>query len=81
MTFYNKYKIKSCFQRWGYPEDVINTEMKKVLFTETFCKPINKNKSLPFVLTCHLLLKKVNCIIRKHRDAYMNEEVKKTKRK
>ena len=69
-------------------EDVINTEMKKVVFTgngkaftgkvEFTGKSSNKNKGVPFVLTYHPLLKKVNYIIRIHIHLlYMNEEVKK----
>ena len=70
-------EIKSWFQR-GYPEDVINSEMKKVVFTRNFGKSSNKNKGVPFVSTYHPLLKKINCIIRKHIHLfYMNEEVKK----
>ena len=70
--------MKSRFQRRCYPEDVINSEMKKVVFAENFSKSSNKNKGAPFVLTYHPLLKKVNCIIRKHIHLlYMNEEVKK----
>ena len=52
--------MKSWFQRWGYTEDVINTEMKKVIFNGNFGKSSNKNKGVPFVLTYHPLLKKVN---------------------
>ena len=37
--------------RWGYPEDVINTGMKKVVFTGHFGKSSCKNKGVPFVLT------------------------------
>ena len=70
--------MKSWFQRRGYPEDVINTEMKKVIFNGNSGKSSNKSKGVPFVLTYHPLLKKVNYIIRKHNHLlYMNEEVKK----
>ena len=58
-------EMKSWFQRRGYPEDVINTEMKKVIFNRNCGKSSNKSKSVPFVLTYHPLLKKVNYIIRK----------------
>ena len=58
--------MKSWFQRRGYPEDVINTEMKKVIFNGNSGKSSNKSKGVPFVLTYHPLLKKVNYIIRKH---------------
>ena len=70
--------MKSWFQTWGYSEDVINTEMKKVIFNGNFGKSSNKNKGVPFVLTYHPLLKKLNYIIKKHIHLlYMNEEVKK----
>ena len=51
--------MKSWFQRWGYPEDVINSELKKVVFTGNFGKSSNKNKGVPFVLTYHLYLKRL----------------------
>ena len=70
--------MKSWFQRRGYPEDVINSEMKKVVFTGNFGKSSSKIKDVAFVLTYHPLFKKVNCIIRKHIHLlYMNKEVKK----
>ena len=70
--------MKSWFQRWGYTEDVINTEMKKVIFNGNFGKSSNKSKGVTFVLTYHPLLKKVNYIIKKHIHLLcMNEEVKK----
>ena len=60
----------------GYPEDLVYTEMKKVVFARNVGK--SSNKGVPFVLTYHPLLKKVHCIIRKHIHLrYMNEEVKK----
>ena len=62
----------------GYLEDVINTEMKKVIFNSNSGKSSNKCKGVPFVLTYHPLLTKVNYIIRKHSHLlYMNDEVKK----
>ena len=71
-------EMRLWFQRCGYPEDVINTDMKKVAFTGNFGKSSNKNKGVPFVLTYHPLLKKVNYIIRKYINLlYMNEENKK----
>ena len=52
--------------------------MKKVVFTGNFGKSSNKNKGVPFVLTYHPLLKKINCINRKHVHLlYISEEVKK----
>ena len=71
-------EMKSWFQRRGYPENVINTEMKKVIFNRNSGKSSNKSKGVPFVLTYHPLLKKVNYIIRKYSHLlYMNDEVKK----
>ena len=71
-------EMKSWFQRRSYPEDVINTEMKKVIFNGNSGKSSNKSKGVPFVLTYHPLLKKVNYIPRKHSHLlYMNDEVKK----
>ena len=54
--------MKSWLQRRGYPEDIINTEMKTTIFNGNYSKSSNKNK----VLTYHPLLKKVNYIIRKY---------------
>ena len=52
--------------------------MKKVIFNGNSGKSSNKSKSVPFVLTYHPLLKKVNYIIKKHIHLlYMNNEVKK----
>ena len=66
--------MKSWFQRRGYPEDVINNGMKKVIFKISSGKSDNKNKGVPFALTYHPLLKKVNYIIRKLIHLiYMNE--------
>ena len=52
-------EMKSWFQRQGYPEDVINSEFKKVVFTWNFGKSSNKNKGVLFVLTYHPLLKRL----------------------
>ena len=51
MTFSDTDEMKPWFQRRGYPEDVMNSELKKVVFTENFGKSSNKNKGVPFVLT------------------------------
>ena len=70
--------MKSWFQRRCNPEDVINSEMKQMVFPGNFGKSSNKNKCIPFVLIYYPLLKNVNCIIRKHIDLLsMNEELKK----
>ena len=71
-------EMKSRFQRCGYPEDVITTEMKKVIFNGNSGKSTNKSKGVPFVLTYHPLLQKLNYIIRKYSHLlYMNGKVKK----
>ena len=70
--------MKSWFSSRGYPEDVINPEMKKVIFNVNSGESSNKSKGVPSVLTYHPLRKKVNYIISKHRHLlYMNDEVKK----
>ena len=70
--------MKSWFQRRGYPEDVVRTEMKRIIFNGNSGKSSYKNKGVPFLLNYHPLLKKINYIIRKHiHMLYMNEEVKK----
>ena len=52
-----------------------------MVFRGNFGKSSNENKSVPFVLTYHPLLKKANCIIRKHIHLlYINQEVKKPPR-
>ena len=67
-------EMKSWFQKRGNPEDVINTEMKKLIFNGNSGKSSNKNKGVPFLLTYYPLVKKVNYIIRKHIHLlYMNE--------
>ena len=71
-------EMKSWFQRRGYPEDVINTEMKKVIFNGNSGKSSNKSKGVPFVLIYQPLLKKVNYIIKKHNHLlYINYKVNK----
>ena len=70
--------MKSWFQRRGYLEDVVRAKMKRIIFNGNSGKSSCENKGVPFVLTYHPLLKKINYIIRKHIHLlYMNEEVKK----
>ena len=54
--------MKSQIDRWGYPEYVINTGMKKVFFTVNFGRSSDKNEGVPFLLTYYELLKKINFI-------------------
>ena len=65
--------MKPWFQRRGYPEDVTSTEMKKVIFNVNSVKSSNKSEGVPFVLTYHPLLKKVNSLIRKHSFTWMTK--------
>ena len=61
----------------GYPESVIDKEMKKVRFSEQGQKSKKVEKGVPFVVTYHPLLSKLSSII--HRDLYllyMNQKVK-----
>ena len=51
--------MKSRFQRRGYPEDVINTEIKKLIFNGNSGKSSNKSKGVPFLLTYHPLIKRL----------------------
>ena len=74
--------MKLWFQRRGLLEDVINTEMKNVVFTGNFGKFNKKNKGVTsqrFAFAYHPLLRKVDCIFKKHIHLlYMNEKVKKS---
>ena len=68
--------MKEWFKR-GYPEPVIDKEMKKVRFSEQGQKPKKLEKGVAFVVTYHLLLSKLSSII--HRNPYLlhiNQEVK-----
>ena len=71
-------KMKTWFSKRGYPEKIIETEMKKVKFGE------NKSKTksatgVPFVVTYHPRLKALNKIISENLNLlYMNNEVKDT---
>ena len=72
-------KMKSWFLDRGYPEDLIESEMKKVKFASK-----NRNtkrgkslKAVPFVMTYHPKLKSMNKVILKYLDLlYMDNEVK-----
>ena len=74
---YHKLNMKEWFIKRGYPESVIDKEMKKVRFSEQCQKPKKVGKGVPFVVTYHPLLSKLSSII--HRNLYllhMNQEVK-----
>ena len=69
--------MKEWFIKRGYPESVIDKEMKKVHFSEQCQKPKKLEKGVPFVVTYHPLLSKLSSLI--HRNLYllhMNQEVK-----
>ena len=69
--------MKPMFLKCSYPEDLINTEMKKVKFKPRKKSENGKSKGVPFVVTYHSSL---NCLYKIIRDDtylfYINEEVK-----
>ena len=74
---YHKLNMKEWFIKRGYPESVIDKEIKKVRYSEQGQKPKKVEKEVPFVVTYHPLLSKLSSII--HRNLYllhMNQEVK-----
>ena len=69
--------MKEWFIKRGYPECVIDKEMKKVRFSEKDQKSKKVEKGVPFVVTYHPLINKLSSIM--HRNLYllyMNQEVK-----
>ena len=54
-------KMKSWFPKKGYPENVIDEEMKKVKFSEKGSKKSKESKGLPFAVMYHPSL---NCLSR-----------------
>ena len=69
--------MKEWFIKRGYPESVIDKEMKKVRFSEQGQKSKKVEKGVPFAVTYYLILSKLSSII--HRNLYllyMNQEVK-----
>ena len=73
-------EMKSCFLKRGYPEQIIDCEMKKVNFRENKKKSgINEKKELPFVGTYRPKLKSLSKIIKGNLYLLcMNKKVKKT---
>ena len=74
---YHKLNIKEWFIKRGYPESIIDKEIKKTCFSEQGQKSKKVEKGVPFIVTCHSLLSKLSSII--HRNLYllyMNQEVK-----
>ena len=69
--------MKEWFIKRGYPESVIEKEMKKVRFSKQGQKSKKVEKGVPFVVTYHPLINKLSSII--HRNLYllyMNQKVK-----
>ena len=73
--------MKSWLSKREYPEDLINSEMSKVKFSNLRLKSNDKNhnrKGIPLVVTYHPLLKSLSAIIDKNlRILHMDKEVKK----
>ena len=53
---YRKLNMKEWFIKKGYPESVIEQEMKNVCFSEQGQKSKKVQKGVPFVVTYHPLL-------------------------
>ena len=70
--------MKSCFLKRGYPNNVIEKEMKKVKFSKISSTRKDNAKGVPLVVTYHPSLKNINQIINKNLYLlYMDQEVKK----
>ena len=71
-------KMKSWFLKRGYPNDVIQKEMKKVKFSKISSTRKDNTKGIPLVVTYHPNLKNIDLIINKNLYLlYMDQEVKK----
>ena len=69
--------VEKLLQR-GYLQDLIETEVAKVHFATRPNEKFKKVSGVPFLVTYHPLLKKLNGIIDKMMDLfYMNQNVKK----
>ena len=70
-------KMKSWFLKRGYPENIIDEEMKKIKFSEKGSKKSKGSKEISFVVTYHPSL---NCLSRIIKDnlniLYMSRESK-----
>ena len=73
-----KNEMKSWFLKRGYPERLIDKEIKKVKFKHShFIGKHNSKKGIPLVATYHPLLKSLSKIISKNLHLlYMDDEVK-----
>ena len=71
--------MKIWFQKRGYPENVIENEMKKVNFPSFNKVQRKKSKDIPFIVTYHPLLKQLEGILRSNKYLLnMNAEEKQT---
>ena len=71
-------EMKSWFLKRGYPNNVIEKEMKKVKFSKISSTRKDNAKGVPLVVTYHPGLKNINQIINKNLHLlYMDQEVKK----
>ena len=71
-------EMKSWFLKRGYPNNVIEKEMKKVKFSKISSTRKGNAKVVPLVVTYHPGLKNINQIINKDLHLlYMDQEVKK----
>ena len=69
----HKEEMKSWFRKKEYLEDLINSDMRKVKFSNLRLKSNDKNhtmKGIPSVVTYHLLLKSLSAIIDKNLSFY-----------
>ena len=70
--------MKIWFEKRGYPENIIENEMKKVKFASLLGSK-KKSKGIPFVVTYHPLLKQLKSILCRNKYLLnMNAEVKQT---
>ena len=70
---------KIWFQKRGYPENIIENEMKKVKFPFSNKAQREQSKGIPFVVTYHPLLKQLEGILRRNKYLLnMDAEVKRT---
>ena len=69
--------MREWFIKRGYPESVIDKEMKKVRFSEQGQKSKKIERGVPFSVTYHPLHSKLSSIIHSNLYLlYMNQEVK-----
>ena len=70
--------MKTWFSKRGYPDKIVENDMKKVNFSESRIKT-KSGTGVPFVVTYHLRLKALGKIIHENLNLlYMNDKVKGT---